>query len=92
VISWRSCLVAVVGLFTISSLITAGQRLQDEVYVSYTIILYAGPFTVRKHVPKIYGNRMVHLEHQKQKETSSDFDQCSQSHQFEIFGRFRYKL
>jgi hypothetical protein len=73
-VSWRYYLMAVVALFTISSLITAGQCFQDEVKVYNKCILYEGPFTVRKHVPKIYGNRMVYLEYQKPKETSSDFD------------------
>jgi hypothetical protein len=83
---------AVVALFTISSLITAGQCFQDEVKVNNKFILYEGPFTVRKHVPKIYGNRMVYLEHQKPKETSSDFDEHCPTPTVEIFREFRHKL
>jgi hypothetical protein len=40
VLSWRDYLLAVVALFTISSLITAGQRFQDEVKVYNTMYFY----------------------------------------------------
>jgi hypothetical protein len=92
VLSWRYYLMAVVALFTISSLITAGQIFEDEVKINNKFILYEGPFTVRKYVLKIYGNRMVYLEHQKQKETSSDFDEHCPTPTVEIFREFRHKL
>jgi hypothetical protein len=79
---------AVIALLTISSLIMGGQRFQDEVKVNNKFILYEDPFTVRKHVLKIYRNRMVYLEHQKQKETSSDFDEQCATPTVEIFREF----
>jgi hypothetical protein len=82
----------VVALFTISSLITAGQLFEDEVKINNKFILYEDSFTVRKHVPKIYGNRMVYLEHQKQKDTSFDFDEHCPTPTVEIFREFRHKL
>jgi hypothetical protein len=91
-LSWRYYLLAVITLFTISSLITAGQRFQDEVKVNHTITFYEDLFTVRKHVLKIYGNRMVYLEHQKQKKTSSDFDEHCPTPTVKIFREFRHKL
>jgi hypothetical protein len=92
VLSWRYYLMTVVALFTISSLVTAGQLFEDEVKINNKFILYEDPFTVRKHVPKIYGNRMVYLEHQKQKDTSSDFDEHCPTPTVEIFREFRHKL
>jgi hypothetical protein len=92
VLSWRDYLLAVIALFTIPGLITAGQRFQDEVKVNHTIPFYEDLFTVRKHVLQIYGNRMVYLEHQKQKESSADFDEHCPTPTVEIFREFRHKL
>jgi hypothetical protein len=73
-ISWHSCLLAVYGLATITSLITAGHFLEDEVAHFEMFTLMQNYFSVGKNVGEFFHSKMVHLEYQKQKASVDNFD------------------
>jgi hypothetical protein len=62
-ISWRSCLFAVCAFLTITSLITAGHFLEDEVIHSEMFTLMKNYFSVGKNVGEFFHSKMVHLEY-----------------------------
>jgi hypothetical protein len=56
---------AVCALLTITSLITAGHFLEDEVIHSEMFTLMQNYFSVGKNVGEFFHSKMVHLEYQK---------------------------
>jgi glucose-6-phosphate-specific signal transduction histidine kinase len=63
VISWRSYLLVVCVLLTVTSLILAGHHLEDEVrhYAMFGLIL--NDFSVRENDDEFFYPKMVHLEY-----------------------------
>jgi hypothetical protein len=67
VISWRSYLLLVCVLLAITSLISAGHHLEDEVKHSAMFGLILNDFSVRENVDEFFYPKMVHLEYQNRK-------------------------
>jgi hypothetical protein len=83
---------AVCALLTITSLITAGHSLEDEVIHSEMFTLMQNYFSVGKNVGEFFHSKMVHLEYQKQKDSVDNFDQHDQTDQLKIHRQFCHKL
>jgi hypothetical protein len=83
---------AVCALLTITSLITAGHTLEDEVIHCEMFILMQNYFSVGKNVGEFFHSKMVHLEYQKQKASFDNFDQHDQTDQLKIYRQFYHKL
>jgi hypothetical protein len=79
---------AVGSFLTITSLITAGHSLEDEVIHSEMIIFMQNYFSVGKNVGGFFHSKMVHLEYQKQKASVDNFDQHDQTDQLKIYHTF----
>jgi hypothetical protein len=75
VISWRSYLLLVCVVLTITSLISAGHHLEDEVKHSAMFGLILNDFSVRENVDEFFYPKMVHLEYQKPEAFVDNFDQ-----------------
>jgi homospermidine synthase len=71
-------------LLTITSLITAGHTLEDEVTHTEMFSLIENYFSVRENAGEFFHPKMVHLEYQKQKASVDNFDQHDQTDQFKI--------
>jgi hypothetical protein len=83
---------AVCAFLTITSLITAGHFLEDEVIHSEMFTLMYNYFLVGENVEKFFHPKMVHMEYQKQKASVNNFDQHDQTDQHKIYRQFCYKF
>jgi hypothetical protein len=75
VISYRRYLLVVCVLLTITSLISAGHHLEDEVRPCAMFGLILNDFSVRENVDEFFYPKMVHLEYQKQEAFVDNFNQ-----------------
>jgi hypothetical protein len=82
---------AVGAFLVITSSITAGHFLEDEVSHPKMFSLMENYFSVRENAGEYFHSKMVHLEYQKQKASVDSFDQHDQTDQLKIYRQFYHK-